>query len=103
MAYIHVYNPCLTGWGIPSDASIEVSRLSVKSRFFPLWEARHRKLEITVRVPNPVPVADYLSRIGKFRHLGPERVAELQTLTDERYRFIESMERLGRESGAPPA
>lgn len=103
MAYIHIYNPCLTGWGIKSDESILVSRLSVQSRFFPLWEARHRKLEITVKVPKPVPVSEYLSRINKFRHLDAERIAELQAITDERWRFVQAMERLGREGDSPSA
>ena len=35
LAYIHIYNPCLTGWGIRSDESIEVSRLSFKAVSFP--------------------------------------------------------------------
>jgi pyruvate ferredoxin oxidoreductase beta subunit/phenylglyoxylate dehydrogenase beta subunit len=103
MAYIHIYNPCLTGWGIKSDESILVSRLSVQSRFFPLWEARYRQLKITVKVPNPKPVAEYLSHINKFRHLDAQRIAELQTLTDERYRFVEAMEQLGKQHDAPSA
>ncbi|HET7839352.1 MAG TPA: hypothetical protein VFL04_06300, partial [Rectinemataceae bacterium] len=95
LAYIHVYNPCLTGWGIKSDDSIAVSRLAVQSRFFPLWEAEGRRLRFTVRVPKPLPVADYVSRIGKFRHLGAERIAELQAVTDEHYRYLEAMDRMG--------
>lgn len=95
IAYIHIYNPCLTGWGIKSDDSIAVSRLSVQSRFFPLWEAQGRKLQFTVRVPKPVPVADYVRKIGKFRHLDEARVAELQAITDERYAFLEAMDKMG--------
>jgi pyruvate ferredoxin oxidoreductase beta subunit/phenylglyoxylate dehydrogenase beta subunit len=95
LAYIHIYNPCLTGWGIKSDDSIAVSRLSVKSHFFPLWEAHGRHISITVRVPDPVPVADYIKRIGKFRHLDAARIAELQAITDERYQYIEAIEKLG--------
>lgn len=98
MAYIHVYNPCLTGWGIKPEESIEVSRLAVKSRFFPLWESRHRKISLTVRVDKPVPVAEYVSHIGKFRHLDESRIAELQNIADDRYRFIQAMETLGMES-----
>ena len=75
----------------------------MKSRFFPLWEARGRKLSITVRVPQPVPVADYVARISKFRHLGPDRIAELQALTDERYRFLEAIEQIGTKDDASGA
>ncbi len=95
LAYIHIYNPCPTGWSFKAEDSIAISRLSVKSRFFPLWESRGRKLTITVREQRPVPVADYVAKIGKFRHLGPEGIAELQALTDERYRYLEAMEKSG--------
>lgn len=91
LAYIHVYNPCLTGWGIRAEESISVARLAVKTRFFPLFEARNRKFRITVPVPNPLPLEDYTSRIKKFSHLGPERIAELKDLAEERYRFLEAV------------
>jgi pyruvate/2-oxoacid:ferredoxin oxidoreductase beta subunit len=100
LAYIHIYNPCLTGWGIKAEESIEVSRLSVTSRYFPLYESRHRSIRITHRVKDPVPVAEYVKRMKKFSHLGPERVAELQELTDRRWRFLEAMEKV---SGADAA
>lgn len=91
LAYIHVYNPCLTGWGIRAEESISVARLAVKTRFFPLYEARNRRFRITVPVPNPLPMEDYTSRIKKFSHLGPERIAELKDLAEERYRFLEAV------------
>ena len=28
LVYLHVYNPCVTGWGCKSDESIEVARRS---------------------------------------------------------------------------
>jgi len=97
LAYIHIYNPCLTGWGIKSEESIEVARKAVKSRYFPLFEARHRKVKINVKTRNPIPVSDYLSDIKKFRHLGEAEIQELQRITDERYTFLEAMERVSEE------
>lgn len=95
LAYLHVYTPCLTGWGIKQEESIAVARLSVKTRYFPLWESYGRKLRITVRDQRPLPLAEYLGRIKKFRHLDQERIEELQRLTDERYRYLEALERVG--------
>jgi pyruvate/2-oxoacid:ferredoxin oxidoreductase beta subunit len=91
LAYIHVYNPCVTGWGIRAEDSIAVARLAVKTRFFPLYEARNRRFRITVPVPNPRPIEEFTSRIKKFGHLGPERIAELAKLAEERYAFLESV------------
>jgi pyruvate ferredoxin oxidoreductase beta subunit/phenylglyoxylate dehydrogenase beta subunit len=97
LSYIHIYNPCLTGWGIDSDQSIEVARRSVKSNYFPLYEARYRKLKITKKIKDPIPVEDFFSQIKKFRHLNDQEIAELQRLTDERYRFLEAMEQVSQE------
>ena len=97
LSYIHIYNPCLTGWGIRSEHSIEVARKAVKSRYFPLFESRHRRIKITNKVKNPIPVADYLADIKKFSHLTEEEIEELQRLTDERYQFLEAMEQVSGE------
>jgi pyruvate ferredoxin oxidoreductase beta subunit/phenylglyoxylate dehydrogenase beta subunit len=91
LAYIHVYNPCPTGWGIKPEESIEICRLAVKSRFFPLYESRYRDIKITHRIKNPIPVSDYISRLKKFEHLTPEQVEETQQLVDRRYRFLEAI------------
>jgi pyruvate ferredoxin oxidoreductase beta subunit/phenylglyoxylate dehydrogenase beta subunit len=88
MAYIHVYNPCATGWGYDPSKSVEYSRLSIKSRFFPLYEVEHGKFRVTVDVKAPVPVADFVKNFKKFRHLSDADVAELQALTDSRWKRI---------------
>jgi pyruvate ferredoxin oxidoreductase beta subunit/phenylglyoxylate dehydrogenase beta subunit len=92
LAYIHIYNPCVTGWGIEAKESIEVCRLSVRSRYFPLYESRFRNLKITHRISRSVPVSAYLSRIGKFSHLTAEQIDEIQETVDRRYRFLEAIE-----------
>jgi len=97
LAYIHIYNPCLTGWGIPSDQSIEAARKAVQSRYFPLFESSRRKIRITRKVKEPIPVKAYIQASKKFRHLDDEQIQELQELTDERYRFLEAMEQVSQE------
>ena len=92
LAYVHIYNPCVTGWGIEEAKSIEVCRLSVKSRYFPLYEARYRNLRITHKIKRPIPVSEYLSGIGKFSHLTAEQIDEVQETVDRRYRFLEAIE-----------
>ncbi len=97
LAYIHIYNPCLTGWGIPAEKSIEISRKSVQSRYFPLFEASYRKIKISKNIKNPISVKEYVQSIKKFQHLSDEQIEELQVLTDERYRFLEAMEQVSQQ------
>ena len=92
LAYIHIYNPCPTGWGIKPEESIEICRLAVKSRFFPLYESRYRNIKITHKIKDPIPVSDYVGRMKKFEHLTPEQIDEMQQITDRRYRFLEAIE-----------
>lgn len=77
-AYLHVLAPCPTGWRIPSELSIEISRLAVQTGFFPLYEIVDGQLRVTVEIPKRRPVADYLKPQGRFRHLTDEDIARIQ-------------------------
>ncbi|MCK9217327.1 MAG: thiamine pyrophosphate-dependent enzyme [Firmicutes bacterium] len=85
LAYIHVFNPCLTGWGIKAEESIEVSRLSVETNFFPLYEVIDGQFKINKEYKNPKPVKDYLTKIKKYSHLNEEEIEEIQEIVDEKW------------------
>lgn len=85
LVYLHVYNPCVTGWGFKSDESIELARLAVETNFAPLFEVEDKKFRLSLTVKNPKRVEEYVRRFRKFKHLTDEDIAALQTLTDEKY------------------
>lgn len=92
LSYIHILNPCLTGWGIkPADTSIEVSRLSVQTRYFPLYEVENGKFNINVKVKSPKPVEEYIRRLGKFSHLEQQDIDEIQATVDEKWHRLERL------------
>ncbi len=37
-AYLHIYSPCPTGWRCGIEESVEMARLAVQSKVFPLYE-----------------------------------------------------------------
>lgn len=84
LVYLHVYNPCVTGWGFPSDESIELSRLSVETNFAPLYEVENGTFRMSVDIKNPKPVRDLITRFKKFRHLTDEDIENLQLLADRK-------------------
>lgn len=84
LVYLHVYNPCLTGWGCKSDESIEACRLSVETNFAPLYEVENGKFKMSLEVKNPKPVRDFVTKFKKFRHLTDEDIDALQELTDRK-------------------
>ena len=42
-AYVHIFSPCPTGWRSSPDTSVEVARMAVLSRVFPLYEVVNGK------------------------------------------------------------
>ncbi|RJR27167.1 MAG: pyruvate synthase subunit beta [Candidatus Latescibacterota bacterium] len=78
-AYLHILSVCPTGWGLPSEKAIWIGRLAVETGVFPLYEVEKGRYRITVDVPALRPVGDYLKPQGRFRHLTPEIVEQIQT------------------------
>jgi pyruvate ferredoxin oxidoreductase beta subunit len=83
---LHYFTPCPTGWYFDPSRSIEIARLAVQTRIWPLYEYEDGKIRITVPVKDPKPVEDYFKLQGRFRHLlEPEN----KWLLDEIKRDIE--------------
>lgn len=88
LAYIHVFSPCPTGWGVATDLGIELCRRAVRTNYFPLWEAERGQFKFTHKVKNPKPIEEYIQLIGKFRHLTEEDVARIQEEVNRDYAFL---------------
>jgi len=89
MRFLHLLAPCPPGWKTDDAETIELSRLAVRSRVFPLLEVENGETwRLTVR-PEPVPVVEYLRPQGRFRHLGEEQFGAIQEQVDKRWREIE--------------
>lgn len=85
-AYIHVFSVCPTGWRSPSNETVKLGRMAVETGMFPLYEVENGKYRITVELPEKRrPIADYLKLQGRFRHLGPEDIMQVQELVDREY------------------
>ena len=89
--YLHIFCPCPVGWRIPSDSSIEVCRMAVRTNYFPLWEAENGKFRLTQEVANPRPVQELTKLIGKFAHLKEGEIDDLQQIVNERYTRIKAL------------
>jgi pyruvate/2-oxoacid:ferredoxin oxidoreductase beta subunit len=89
--YLHVFCPCLVGWKIPMDASIQVCRAAVRTNYFSLWECENGEYRITQTVKKPKPVREFTGMMGKFKHLTDDNLQVLQTMVDKRQRTIEAL------------
>ncbi|MDP3841234.1 MAG: thiamine pyrophosphate-dependent enzyme [Oxalobacteraceae bacterium] len=91
-AYLHIYSPCTTGWRFPSQANIEVARKAVETNFVMLWEFNPRDgLQLSRPLDQPLPLAEYLEVLGKYRHLEPDQVAHIQASLERSVGFIKGL------------
>jgi len=68
-AVIHVFSPCTPGMRIDANKSIELARLAVQTRYWPVYEVEKGKYKLNIKVAQPRPVVEFLKMQGRFRHL----------------------------------
>lgn len=83
-SYIHILAPCYRGWDIATDQSVATARRAVECGLWELYEVEDGVRTRTVE-PAFIPVADYLKPQGRFRHLTPAMIAEVQQAVDRYY------------------
>ena len=76
--FIHLFSPCPPGWRIPSELTIKVSRLAVRSRIFPLYEIENGNSYALQKESHVVPVKEYLKLQGRFSHLTESEIEVTQ-------------------------
>jgi len=76
--FLHLLSPCPPGWKCGDDEGLELARMAVQSRVFPMVEVEDgRHWRFTMEHAGD-PVEPYLRRQGRFRHLSAEQVAHIQ-------------------------
>jgi pyruvate ferredoxin oxidoreductase beta subunit len=82
--FIHLLAPCPPGWRYPTEQTIEMGKLAVKSGIWILYEREYGK--VTINGPSkaamikPVPVDQYLSPQGRFKGISKEATEALVSL-----------------------
>lgn len=84
-AYIHILTPCPVKWQFDSEYTVKIGYLAVESRAFPLYEIEDGSYKITVDLPKPRPVSDYLKIQKRFAELTEDDIKNAQTQIDNEY------------------
>jgi pyruvate/2-oxoacid:ferredoxin oxidoreductase beta subunit len=93
--FLHILAPCPPGWKYPDESTIEMARMAVHTRIFPLVEVEDgRRWRFTVDHPGGS-VEPYLRKQGRFRHLTDEDIAALQAEVDDRWELFERRVKVG--------
>jgi pyruvate/2-oxoacid:ferredoxin oxidoreductase beta subunit len=83
--FIHMLTPCPTGWRTSSDIAPELAILAVETNIFPLYEIENGKQYTINHQPRRLPVREYLSKQGRFKHLTEEQIRAIQTEVDDEW------------------
>jgi len=94
-AYVQIYAPCVIGWKIPSNMTINDSKLAFETRIYPLYEIDKGVLKFTLKPSKDVPVTEYLKLQGRFKHMNDKETNEIQAHVNERWERLVKIEKSG--------
>jgi len=87
-SFIIAYCPCPVGWQHDSGQTMNIARLAVQTKVFPLYEIENGVLSFSQKIEDAKPVKDYLQLQGRFKHLSEEEIAKIQEYVNARYDYL---------------
>jgi pyruvate ferredoxin oxidoreductase alpha subunit len=96
MAYLHVHQPCATGWYFDPSKTVEIAKLAVQSGAFPILEIDHGELKINIKPEELKTVKEYLEPQRRFIHLSEEQIEIIQRHIRDDWEFLLKTEKEGK-------
>jgi len=96
-AYIEIFSPCVTGWGIPPNKTITLSKLAFETKVSPLYEVMEGKLKFTLKPNKFKAVKEFLIMQKRFKHLTDKEIKKIQEHVDKEFKKLEELEKKGVE------
>lgn len=90
--FMLVFSPCTTLWKFKPDETINVAKLAVETRFWPLYEIENGKYRINYKPSSEKPVSEFLKSHKRFAHLfKPENkgiIERIQERVDSEWKLL---------------
>lgn len=87
--FINILAPCPLGWRYSPGKTIEIARLAVETRFWPLYEVTNGEYKLNYKPRKEIQVKEWIKLQGRFAHLfTPENehiISELQEEVDRKW------------------
>lgn len=90
-SFVHVIQPCTTGWKFDPRYGIVISRLATETGIWINWELENEQFRVTVPVPRRKHVRHYLTMQGRFSHLTDQDMEEIQKMVDQEVERVNKM------------
>ncbi len=87
-AFINVLQPCVPGWKIASNMTVEIAKRAVESGAWPLYEVKNGNFKLNYKPSKLRPVKDYFKLQGRFKHLTEKEVQIIQKVIDEEWKML---------------
>lgn len=84
-SFIHVYASCPTGWGTPTETSIDIAKEAVDTGLFYLAEYENGEYKLNKRPKEFKSVHEYIKKQGRFKHLGDEEIEMIIAQRDKQW------------------
>ena len=80
--FLHIHCPCPKGWKFDADKTVEMARLAIETGMWSMYEWDNGEYRYQFRPKKYKPVSEYVAMQGRFAHLTPAHVANLQAFVD---------------------
>lgn len=85
-SFIHVYASCPTGWGTPTNTSIEIAREVVDSGLFFLAEYENGEFQLNKNPKEFISVKEHLKKQGRFKHLSDDSIKNIEVQRNTKWK-----------------
>ena len=84
-SYIHVLAPCPTGWSIPVDQTIAISKEAVDCGLWYLAEYEHGEFSLNQNPKQFASLSGYLMKQGRYKHLHANNLEIITAWRDQKW------------------
>ena len=87
--FLHILNPCTAGWGYPAERTLELARLVVDTKIFPLFEVENGVKYTINYQPKGLPISDYTKPQKRFRDMSAEDLKQYERDVEDRWQRLQ--------------
>lgn len=96
-SFLAVLSPCVRYWRVPENRTIDITKLAVQTKYWPLYEVDRGVYKVTRKPSSFKPVSEFVKVQDRFRPLlqkpdAEEIIDELQQYVDKRWERLLALE-----------